>query len=311
MELRQLRYFVKIADMGSISRASKALHISQPSLSHQIAQLEDELGKPLLIRIPSGVRMTVEGEAFYQQARQILRQIDNLRGIVDSTELAGRVRIALVQTQAVQYALPLMLQVRQQYPRIELEVFDDASSDALQGIASGRRDFGMLVNEEDAVLLETQPVVQEQLFLMSHPDHAPQAEAVTLAEVVRLPLALPGPGQIPRALHDALEGGLGAQARERWIVANSIAIFRQAVLAGVAHAIQPWGVMRDEVAAGRVRATPIGPGLTRQVHLSTGRGTTMSQPARAVRQVLLSVIAQEIARGHVRGRLLVPADSGP
>jgi LysR family transcriptional regulator, nitrogen assimilation regulatory protein len=308
MELRQLRYFVKIADMGSMSRASKALHISQPSLSHQMAQLEDELGKPLFTRIPSGVLMTAEGEAFYRQALQILRQIDDIRGVVDSAQLGGHVSIALVQTQAVQYALPLMVKVHELYPRIELEVFDDASSDALQGIASGRRDFGMLVNEEDAVLLETRPVVEEQLFLMSHPAHAPQGDVITLAEVVRLPLALPGPGQIPRALHDALDGGLGALAKERWIVANSIAIFRQAVLAGVAHAIQPWGVMRDEVATGRVRATPIGPGLVRKVHLSACRGTTMSQSAQAVRQVLLTVIAQEIACGHVRGRLLASDD---
>lgn len=313
MELRQLRYFVKIAEMGSMSRASRTLHISQPSLSHQIAQLEDELGKPLLIRTPSGVAVTVEGEAFYREAIQVLRQLDRLPDVVNRLQagLVGRVSIAMVHTQALQYALPLILKLRTTHPGVELEVFENTSSDALQGIASTRRELGILVNEEHAALLDSEAILEEELFLMSHPDHAPAGDSITLAEVIRLPLALPSPGEVHwGSLIDGLTaretGTEGSRHRHSGvIIANSVGIFRQAVLAGIAHALQPWGVLRDDVLQGRVKATPVQPALTRKVFLSSARGANLSQAALAVRQVLLAVIQEQLVLGKVRARPLI------
>lgn len=307
MELRQLRYFVRIAELGSMSRASRALHIAQPSLSQQIAQLEDELGKQLLTRIPSGVRMTAEGEIFYREAQQILRQVENARAAVSSAQatLAGRVRIGLPATQAIQYALPLIVATRQLHPRIELEVFEETSSDLLQGIASCRHDFGMVINEDDAQLLEAEPVLEEELFLLSRADQAPATAAVTLADLAALPLALPGPGQIAARLAEALDGDPAVRPQHRWIVVNSVSVYRQAVLAGLAHSIVPWGVLLDELDAGRVRATPFLPPLTRTVHLCTARGAALSQAARAVRTVLLSVLRERVEDRHYRGITLL------
>jgi len=316
MELRQLRYYVKIADMGSMSRASRALHISQPSLSHQIAQLEDELGKPLLIRTPSGVSVTAEGEAFYREAVQVLRQIERLPDVVNCAQagLVGRVSITLVHTQALQYALPLILKLRAIHPGVELEVFDNTSSDALQGIASGRRELGMLVNERDAALVDSQAILEEELLLMSHPDQAPPGGIITRAELAKLPLALPSAAEIDE---DPLSDGFGRQpgneggrtCGQRVICANSVGIFRQAVLAGVAHALQPWGVLRDDVLQGRVKVTRVHPALLRKVFLGTARGATMSQAALAVRQVLLAVIQEQLALGNVRARWLTQPKS--
>ena len=84
--------------------------------------------------------------------------------------------------------------------------------------------------------------------------------------------------------------------------ANSVAVFHQAVLSGTAHALQPWGAVRDEVLRGGMKATPIQPALTRKVFISTARGAAISQVARAVRQVLLSVVREEWEHGRVKGR---------
>ena len=311
MELRQLRYFVSIADMGSMSRASRALYISQPSLSQQVAQLEDEVGARLLTRLPSGVAMTVEGEAFYRQARQILRQVEDLPGIANQarSQLTGAISVTFVYTQAVQYGLPLLVKLRERHPGIHLELFDNTSSDALQGVASGRRDLGVLVNSHDAALLDSEPVFEEELFLVSHPDQAPAAESISLSEVSKLPLILPSRSEVgyETSVYDEIPG-LDSDAAESAdparLLANSVGVFRQAVLTGTAHAFQPWGAVRDDIQMGTMRATPIEPKRARMVYVSTARGAALSQVATAVRQVLLEVIREEWRQGHVRGRLL-------
>lgn len=311
MELRQLRYFVKIADMGSMSRASLVLHISQPSLSQQIAQLEDEMGKALLIRLPSGVRMTVEGEAFYRQALQILRQIDEVRAVVTAAheQLTGRVTIAMAHTQTAQYALPLLLRARETYPNIALEVFDNTSSDILHGVASGRRDFGMLINEDDAALLDSEPILEEEIFLISHPAQAPQSASVLRSDLAALAIAVPSPTQVSRAQIEAVggvfaEGSIPFEIPRAWIVANSAALVLQAVLRGVAHALQPWGVVREELAQGCMCATPISPRYVRRVFLSSARGANASEATRAIRRLLLAVIAEQIDKGFTQARFL-------
>ncbi len=311
MELRQLRYFVKIADMGSMTRASQVLHISQPSLSQQMTQLEREVGKFLFTRIPSGVSITVEGEAFYRQAQQILRQIDDLPGLINEAQncIKGTIKLTLVSTQAVQFGLPLLVKLRQRYPSIEVELFDNTSSDALEGIASGRRDLGMLVSGENAALLDSEPVFKEELFLASHPEHAPSGESISWMDAWKLPMILPGPSQLDE-VYSALAADLdrrteqdsnGAPGR---IYANSMTVFRQAVLSGVAHALQPWGAIRDDITHGAIKATQIEPRFSRTVYISTARGVPQSQVVRVVRQALLEVIREEWERGNVRGQLL-------
>lgn len=318
MEIRQLRYFVKIADMGSMSRASLALHISQPSLSQQISQLEEEMGKPLLIRLPSGVQMTEEGKAFYRHALQILRQIDEVRAVVTAAHehLSGRVTIAMAHTQMLQYALPLILRARDIYPKIDLEIFDNTSSDILQGVASGRRDLGMLVNEDDAALLDSEPVLEEEVLLISHPSQVPQRTPVLRSELAGLILAVPSPTQLSRAQIEAIgglptEGGLHFEIPKTWIVANSAMLVQQAVLQGAAHAFQPWGVVRDELAQGRICATSISPRYMRTVYISSSRGANTSEAARAIRQLLLTVIAEQIDKGLTRARYIAHPGAAP
>ncbi|MCH2221643.1 MAG: LysR family transcriptional regulator, partial [Dechloromonas sp.] len=86
MELRQLRYFLAIAEHGSFSKAAGAVHVAQSALSHQLAQLEDELGQALFQRLPRGVELTPAGRAFHPHALSILRQVDDARNSVTQAE---------------------------------------------------------------------------------------------------------------------------------------------------------------------------------------------------------------------------------
>src|SRR5271155_5822066 len=80
MQLRHLRYFVRIVEAGSFSRAAATIHVAQPALSHQIAELEEELGVTLLHRSARGVRPTAAGETLYREAAAILQLMEQLPG---------------------------------------------------------------------------------------------------------------------------------------------------------------------------------------------------------------------------------------
>ncbi|WP_020647859.1 LysR family transcriptional regulator [Solimonas variicoloris] len=121
MELRHLRYFVAIADEGHFTRAAKAIGIGQPPLSQQIQQLERELGTPLFKRLPRGVALTDAGQAFADDARRILREVDGAcerARRVASGEL-GRIRVGMINSAPFHPLIPQVIrEFRRRYPNV-------------------------------------------------------------------------------------------------------------------------------------------------------------------------------------------------
>ena len=106
MQFRQLRYFVKIVDAGSFSRAASVVHVAQPALSQQIAELEERLGVMLLQRSARGVRPTAAGEILYKEASAILHQLDQLPSAIrpSSGEPEGTVSLGFVSSLAAKWS---------------------------------------------------------------------------------------------------------------------------------------------------------------------------------------------------------------
>ncbi|MES2976263.1 MAG: LysR substrate-binding domain-containing protein [Pseudomonadota bacterium] len=306
MELRQLRYFAKIAELGSLTRASRALHIAQPALSQQMAQLEAEFGQKLLTRLSSGVRMTEQGEVFLRHAQRVLRQIDDIPAAVASLEKspAGTVRVGLPQTTAAHYALLLAEQVVERFPAIRLELYDEISSHIPARLDSGRFDLGVIVNDEDAVLLDSVPLMDEQLFLVSRAGHAPRGKTVSAAQLAKLPLSIPAAGFGVRPIVDAFLAQAGLVLAEPQVLANSMNIMRSAMMAGHAHGVMPWAAVAQELAAGTLVATPIAPALARRVHLCTARDTALSLAAHAVHRLLADTVHEQVRSGAWQGATL-------
>ncbi|MGE0330553.1 MAG: LysR substrate-binding domain-containing protein [Ramlibacter sp.] len=300
MEIRQFKYFVKIADLGSFSRASRALHIAQPALSQQMAQLEAELGQALLLREPRGVRLTGPGEAFYRHAQRLLRQVDDTASAVQqcAAQPSGTVCVGLPLSTAAQYALPLLAAVRERHPGIVIEFFDEISGNLLHGLNSGRLDIGVLVNDDDARLVPGVALMDELLFMVSRAGMAPARKSVSLRQLHALPLALPGPGQGVRPILDQALARQGLRLGPLAVCANSMSIMRHALYEGMAHGVMPWGAVADDVQAGRLVATRITPALTRRVHVCTTTDAGLSQAGQVVHDLLL-----EVTRQRVRGRL--------
>src|SRR6516225_1714016 len=97
MDVKQLRYFIRIVESGNVTRAAEALHIAQPALSQQLNHLESELATRLLNRSALGVTATRSGELLYRHAKEILRQVDNTRAALrqESDRPSGRVSVAM------------------------------------------------------------------------------------------------------------------------------------------------------------------------------------------------------------------------
>lgn len=303
MEIRQFRYFVKIADLGSFSKAATVLHIAQPALSQQMAQLEAELGQPLLVRGPSGVKLTDQGTVFYRHAQRLLQQLVDTRSAVAAAvdNPSGSVSVGLPQSTAAQYAMPLLHAMRSRYPAVEIEFFDEISGRLLAGLNSGRLDIGVFVNDEEASMVQAVPLMQETLFLLSRADMAPRRKTITLAQLARLPLAVPGQGQGVRPILEQALRAAGLPALNVAILANSMSIMKRAMADGLAHSVMPWAAVAGELGAGTLVATPITPALQRRVHVCTARDANLSLAGQAVLATLLDTTREQVRSGIWQG----------
>jgi LysR family transcriptional regulator, nitrogen assimilation regulatory protein len=307
MEIRQFRYFLSIADTGSFSRAAQVLHIAQPALSQQIAQLEGELGEQLLVRHRAGVQMTQQGEVFYRHAQRVLKAIAETALAVQGSaaQAAGRVSLGLPQSTAEQYAMPLLQALREHHPAIELEVFDEISGYLLRSLLQGRLDMAVIVSDEDAQLLASQALFDEELFLVSRSDMAPRKKAIDMKAMCALPLALPGMAHGVRARVELAVRQAALILPTPVVQANSMRVMRRAVLQGLAHAIMPWAAVAEELQEGRMQITPLKPRLSRRVYLCTAPDSELSLAGQAVHALLRERCLEDVRSGHWQGAALI------
>ena len=199
MDMRQLRYFVQIVESGSLAKASRQLFIAQPALSQQMTRLEDEVGKPLLVRSSKGVTVTDNGDALYHHAKFMLRQLDQAISVArqEHATISGRVALGLAPTTVCQLGLPLMRHLRAKYPGIVLNVIEGLSGHLEQMTRVGQLDLAVLFSQNAASELSVEPLLEEELFVILPEESklvARHRRELTLHEVIALPLILPSPG---------------------------------------------------------------------------------------------------------------------
>lgn len=175
MELRHLRYFVAVAELGSVSRAAEKLFIAQPPLSLQIRQLEDEVGARLLIRYPRGVRLTATGTKFLEHAKDVLARAERAKRMAKETDDAGAgglVRIGFVPSAGHTVLPKLVRRLRALRPQVELDVWEMITSRQVRALESGEIDAGLArppIGTGRAVC----PVELDDPFCLAIPDGHP------------------------------------------------------------------------------------------------------------------------------------------
>src|SRR5437762_4036348 len=185
MELRQIRYFVAVAEELHFRRAAAHLHISQPPLSHQINQLEQELGCRLLLRTRRRVELTDAGRAFLRDARAVLQEVDSAVDTarrIDSGQ-TGHLRISFVGSALLSIVPTAVQRFRATRPDVEIELRERPTADQLRAVAEGAVDVGLIrppVQPSDQLRVER--VMREQTVAAVPADHP-------LAALTRVPLA--------------------------------------------------------------------------------------------------------------------------
>jgi LysR family nitrogen assimilation transcriptional regulator len=211
MNLKQLRYFVQVAELGSFSRAAVQLEIAQPALSRQIRQLETELRQSLLYRNGRGVSVTDAGKRLIDYARGILHQVaraeEDLRDARGA--LAGRVAVGLPPSVAKTIAVPLIKEFRSRLPEATLSIIEGMSATMQEWLALGRLDIALLYNPAPAPGIDTVPFLEEDLFLIAPKAAKSPGKSIKLADLSGVPLIIPNRPHAIRALVESRLAALG------------------------------------------------------------------------------------------------------
>jgi len=151
MELRVLNYFLTVAREGGLTNASEVLHVTQPTMSRQIQELEEELGQKLFIRTTRSMVLTPEGMLLRKRAEEILEMAERMKEEFSSMgdTLSGDVFIGSGETHTLQHITDLMALLREEYPGIHFQIYSGNSEDVLERLEKGLLDFGVLIGQPD------------------------------------------------------------------------------------------------------------------------------------------------------------------
>jgi LysR family hydrogen peroxide-inducible transcriptional activator len=165
MDLGQLRYFSKIVEHRSFTRAAQDCSVSQPALSQQIAKLEKELGQPLFERQGRSIRLTPAGQVLQSQAEKILQLVDDAKRQITDDGETGRICLSAIPTVAP-YLLPIILKdVGEQFSQASFVVNEDTTDHLLKRCAAGDVDVGIVALPAAAKYLTIEPLFTEELLL--------------------------------------------------------------------------------------------------------------------------------------------------
>lgn len=214
MDLKQLEYFVHVAELGSFTRASGFLRVAQPALSRQIRSLEVELRQSLFERNGRGVTLTEAGKRLLAHGRGILQQVDRARQDMEDQRgvASGHLTVGLPPSVSRALTAPLVKAFRQRFPKATLTVVEGLSTYMLEWLQIGRIDCAVVYNVTPSATIDLMPVLDEALYVVSarQPGQALTGPPLALASLADLELVMPSR---PHSLRMLLETALIAEGR--------------------------------------------------------------------------------------------------
>ncbi len=307
MELRQLRYFVRVVELGSISRAAADLGLVTSALSQQISRLEGELATRLLQRGAQGVAPTEAGLAFFQQAQLALRHAEQAARAAQQARLTGTVSVGLAPTTAAVLGLPLMRAMRERYPDVRLHMVESLSGYLSDMLNARALDLAVLFDTDPARRWSVTPLMTERLYLIQARAHLkrPAEARVSVTDLRGVPLILPTG---PHGLRSTMDAAFARARVQPQLVAeiDSLAMLMDAVDQGMGATVQPWGAVgRFPDAAERFALSEIRDAGARRLNsLCSLSDDELSPAALAARVVLADCVRELVSDGRWHGTRL-------
>ncbi|MBX3662093.1 MAG: LysR family transcriptional regulator [Burkholderiales bacterium] len=313
MDLRQLECFVRVAELGSFTKASAMLGISQSILSRQVRRLELDVKKHLLHRNGRGVTMTDHGRRLLAHGRGILHQLDLARQELEDTEHApaGKIVIGMPPTAGKLLAVRAVTEFRARFPQASIGIVEGLTTTMQEWLMLGRIDCALLYNPAPVSGLDYQDAGAEKLYLISRPPAARRSETVRLADIAGLPLIIPSR---PNALRTFIE----AEFERRRLPLNaaleidSIPAVIDLVARGLGHAILSRHAIRDHALQRKLHAARItSPEVVSRWVIATATQRPLTRLAQHTIDLLKAVIAQELSADATSPARAVPdAETG-
>jgi LysR family transcriptional regulator, nitrogen assimilation regulatory protein len=302
MELRSLHYFVRIAELGSITRASAHLQIAQPALTRHVQRLEDELDTPLFTRANRGVRLTEAGHRLLESAQRILRDVeragDEIRA--HAAHPSGKIVLGVTPTLCPVVVPELFARMRRHYPMIELKVVHAGTIRLEEFVVDGRVDIGLLAEIPRSRLIVSSRLAEEEMVLVTRPGLR-RPGVVSFDEMRRTPLIL---GDGLRAAMETLLVGQDVELNVETEL-NDHETIRLMVQQGVGASILPHSSVYRECARGLAEAHRIGDnGVFRTLAL----GVAANRSTSSARDAVAEVVAQVLSDIEAEGRLCLNPD---
>lgn len=310
MDLRQLKYFVKIVEQRSMSRASVELHIAQSALSLQISSLETRLRQKLLVRSSTGVSPTVAGQALYKHAVAILRQVERAAHDVErsAAEVSGPASLGLPVVVQDLLAIDLLVAARTRLPQVRLHLAEGMSYLLKEMVLQGRLDMTVTYQFEPSPGIVEHPLFNEMIYLVSPVNSGvkPRDRGLSIAEVAQYPLFL---SSSQTGMRRTVQAGLAAHGLTVQPLAevDSLRTLVDAVETGNAHTILPASALQKHLKNQAERSLVINPlDISRNVVLCTSEHLPLGATATAVYELLENLIDEALEDGRWVGIRSVP-----
>jgi LysR family nitrogen assimilation transcriptional regulator len=297
MELRSLHYFVRIAELGSITRAAAHLQIAQPALTRHVQRLEDELDAALFTRANRGVKLTEAGQKLLDSAQRILRDVERAGDEIRAHKAhpSGKIILGVTPTLCPVVVPELFARMRDHYPLIELKVVHAGMVRLEEFLLAGLADLALMSDMSRSRLILSTRLAAEEMVLVTRPGARPPG-VVSAEELNRTPLIL---GDGLRAALDVLLAGRGVALRVDTEL-NDHETIRLMVQQGVGASILPHSSVHRECARGLAEAHRItAAGVFRTLAL----GVAASRGPSAARQALAEIVAEVLAEIEAAGKL--------
>ena len=243
MEIRTLRYFLAVAREGSITRAANFLHLTQPTLSRQMQDLEQELGRQLLIRKSHRVELTPEGVLLRKRAEEIVAMVDKTEAEFIALEdtVSGDIYIGSGETRALCPIAGLIRQLREECPGIRYHLHSGNAQDVTDRLDKGLLDFGILIQPADIAKYDALSLPARDVWgvLMRRDSPLAQKDRIERADLMGLPLICSRQVITPHPGENAFADWFGEDFGKLDIAVNYNLVYNAALLveAGVGYAI--------------------------------------------------------------------------
>lgn len=311
MELRQVKYFVAVAETKSLKNAIERVHIAQPALSQSIKLLEDELGADLFTRSRKGMELTGAGRKFLVSARLILQEVARAKERVSEEQdnPIGTVNMALPPSVSRILSVPLFRAVKRTLPNVTLNIEEQTRIDVRQAFDTGVLDLVVYFAVEESEHLQTEPLVDEWMYLVT-----PYREGQDLPEEIESRKLSDYPLLFPPVISSAprnvsvVAASLGIDVpimKNRVPPMTVIELVRQ----GVTNSVTPWTLIHDAVDKKQVSAAKlIKPEVNRQIMLTYPTNRYMANATLAVMKLIRELTVTLHEEGIWRGTLRVSED---